>query len=465
MNFKIFRVLFPFLLLLLFLSSCEKKSKNEDPVSPEKISLEVSSCEGCHTNYDYLKEIYTPDPPSEGAGGCGGEAPHIEPYDRVYMGGEGYQEFKSGIHGKLECVTCHNGVGNSGDKSVAHSGDFISHPSTMAEEKCGSCHNTISEQTKNSLHANGWGQKSMVSLRYGAGNGPEAFNSLPEHLKEGYGDNCGHCHGTCGDCHVNRPSAGGGGLLNNHAFKKTPDMIENCVACHVSRGGHAYLGRAIGTVPDVHLSKLGYQCTDCHTANEVHGDGKYYNQRYSMSMLPKCENCHSGIEASNAYHQQHLQSFNCQVCHSQDYNNCGSCHIHGEGARIPSYQGFKIGMNPLVSTSKPMYEMALLRRSLTAPDSWKEYGVDNLSDFSVRPTYKYTTPHNILKWTTRTGVKNQDGTWLPYPVCSDGCHIYSAGDTVMNKNLYLFKSDLEDWEIEATEGITVDGKLPQSWPQ
>ncbi len=100
-----------------------------------------------------------------------------------------------------------------------------------------------------------------------------------------------------------------------------------------------------------------------------------------------------------------MDSFNCQTCHSQDYNNCGSCHVpepgsgHG-GARIESHLKFKIGMNPIPET-KP-YKMATLRQSLMAPDSWDGYGVANLDHFDVRPAYKYTTPHNIIRWTQRT---------------------------------------------------------------
>ena len=57
--------------------------------------LAKNSCEGCHTDYDLLKQVHTPDPPSTGGGGCGGEAPHYEPYDRVVLRGDGYQDFKN----------------------------------------------------------------------------------------------------------------------------------------------------------------------------------------------------------------------------------------------------------------------------------------------------------------------------------------------------------------------------------
>ena len=39
-------------------------------------------------------------------------------------------------------------------------------------------------------------------------------------MKDGYNTNCGKCHATCGDCHVNRPKAGGGGLYQAHNFSK-----------------------------------------------------------------------------------------------------------------------------------------------------------------------------------------------------------------------------------------------------
>jgi len=96
---------------LAFIIGCSEDKDDNQPTDPTNKS--VASCEGCHTNYAHLKEVYTPDPPSSGGGGCGGEAPHIEPYDRVFMGGSGYADFKSDVHGKIPCTACHNGVKNS----------------------------------------------------------------------------------------------------------------------------------------------------------------------------------------------------------------------------------------------------------------------------------------------------------------------------------------------------------------
>jgi thiosulfate/3-mercaptopyruvate sulfurtransferase len=437
------------IMLALLIIGCSK----EDPVVREDMpaSMAVNSCEGCHTNYQHLKAVHSPDTAAV-AGGCGGDVPHYEPYDRVYMGGEGYEAFKATVHGKLACTDCHNGNGNTDNKNLAHSSgaNFINHPSKAADTKCAGCHADIVARTKNSLHEQGWGQKRMVYTRMGLAN----FSAVPHEVQEGYDFNCGKCHGTCGDCHVKRPVQGGGGLAAGHKFAKVPDMRDVCVTCHVSRGGHAYLGVGAGTVPDVHLTKANFTCMNCHSKNEIHGDGKVYEHRYQMELMPECNDCHKNVTGSNVYHAAHLNTFNCQACHSQDYNNCGSCHIHGDGARIPSHMKFKIAVNPLKDV-KP-YKFSTVRQSLSAPDSWALYGVPVLANFAAAPTYKYTTPHNIQKWTSRTQVATGKA-------CYDNCHIIKEGNNYRNKNLYLFNSDLLQWETEANKNIVVDGKLPSGW--
>lgn len=432
---------------------CEKDA-GEAPTEAEQVLAKVNSCEGCHTNYDHLKAVADDEEPPTGGHGCGGAPPYYPPYDRVYLGGDGYGLFKSSIHGQMKCTNCHNGVDGTADKDEAHSGDFIAKPSSHAKEKCASCHPSVVARTTNSLHEQGWGQKRMVIQRSGYGTAPTDFDKLPEELQKGYMDNCSGCHGSCGECHIVRPHAIGGGLENGHAFKKTPDMRKNCTACHSSRGGHAYFGEAPGTKPDIHLTKAGYTCIDCHTANEVHGTGEVLETRYKMPLLPKCENCHGDVSSANIYHQTHINTFNCQTCHSQDYNNCGSCHIGGEGARIPSHIKFKIGMNPIPDI-KP-YKFATVREALSAPDSWQEYGVPVLKNFDSNPTYKYTTPHNIQRWTARTDTTGGKA-------CMESCHIRKEGDQYINKEYYLFDSDLYDWEKNADKDIVVDGKLPASW--
>lgn len=421
--------------------------------------LAQNSCEECHIDYELLKEVYTPDSITP-AGGCGGEAPHYEPYDRVYMGGDGYEAFKTSSHYDLGCTGCHNGDGATMDKEQAHSADFISHPSNYYAEKCGTCHGDITEDFMTSLHQ-GTGQKRKVSIRSGYSSS-EDFDKLPQHQIEGYNANCAQCHGTCGNCHIVRPLAAGGGLSNGHAFTKTPDMMKVCVSCHTSRGGHAYLGVAVGTEPDVHLTNNSYTCLSCHTGAEMHGNGEPVEQRYAYSELPECENCHSGIESSNNHHQMHYDDFNCQVCHSQDYNNCGQCHINfegstksGAGAQIPAYLDYKIAKNPIPDV-KSEYKFVLVRRTLAAPENWDAYEDNAYPNFDALPTYNYTTPHNILRWTDRTNVSDGES-------CYSNCHVRNEGGKLVNKELYLFQDDLLEWEINASKDIVVDGELPSSW--
>ena len=455
-----YTLIFTVSIVLFIFAGCTEEINDKPPTDPENIA-KVNSCEGCHTNYEHLKANYTPDPPAGPGHGCGGDPPHYEPYDRVFLGGTGYTQFQNTMHGKLGCVTCHNGVEGTSDRMEAHSGDFINKPSHESEEKCGSCHPNIVNRTTNSLHEQGWGQKNMVVKRGGYGDHPTDFENCPENLKEGYNDNCMTCHGTCGECHIVRPKVMGGGLTSGHNFIKTPDMRNVCVGCHVSRGGHAYFGVAAGTKPDVHLTQAGFTCMGCHTQDEIHGDGNIYETRYQMPLLPKCENCHSGLQTSNVFHSMHINSFNCYTCHSQDYNNCGSCHIGtSDGARIPSHMKFKIALNPIPDI-KP-YRMATVRESLSAPDSWDHYGVPDLVNFDAAPTYKYTSPHNILRWTTRTTVDTvYDAS---HPACAQACHIVKLADgSFKNKEFYLFNSDLYDWEIDADKDIVCDGQLPASW--
>jgi hypothetical protein len=412
-----------------------------------------NNCEICHTDYERLVEVHSPDAAAP-ASVYGEDPPHYEPYDRVFLGGTGYDAFKASSHYSVGCKGCHNGDSDATEKDLAHSGDFINHPSTVYEDKCATCHESITNNFSTSIH-NGTGEKRVVAMRSGL-SGASEFDLLPAHQIEGYNNNCAQCHGTCGNCHVVRPPMGGGGLSEGHNFNKTPDMDNVCITCHKSRVGHAYLGVAPGTEPDVHLTENDYDCLSCHDGPELHGNGTPVEQRYAYTELPECETCHPGLEDANSYHTKHYADFTCQVCHSQEYNNCGSCHIHGDGARIPSYMGFKIASNPIPDL-KAGYDFALVRRTPAAPDNWAVYGVDEYANFDVLPTYNYTTPHNLLRLTGRTNVGGTGN-------CSANCHIRDDGGTILNKELYLFQSDLLDWELGASSSITVDGKLPSYWP-
>ena len=116
---------------------------------------------------------------------------------------------------------------------------------------------------------------------------------------------------------------------------------------------------------------------------------------------------------------------------------------------------FHFRPNP-IPDDKP-YKFALLRRTLAAPDSWEKFGVARMPNFDAKTTFNYTTPHNILLWTTRTRVEAGGS-------CFDSCHLVGEGTETRNRELYLFATDLkESWEKSANKHIVVDGQLPDGW--
>jgi hypothetical protein len=116
---------------------------------------------------------------------------------------------------------------------------------------------------------------------------------------------------------------------------------------------------------------------------------------------------------------------------------------------------FKIALNTIPDIKE--HKLALVRRTLAHPDNWVGYGEDlAYSNFDVLPTYNYTTPHNILRKTTRTDVAEGER-------CSSNCHIRNEGGTLINVEYYLWRDSLEAYEVDATQAYTVDGQLPASW--
>jgi len=441
------RHIFPAILLLaagVFLAAC---SKDDDHSLLNGPDANVTTCLGCHSSEATLKKVATPNPPpTGGGGGCGGELPEMEAWLKVYVGGPNGQKFLESTHGKMKCVMCHGGVEPAADKGEAHSGSFIGAPSRNAEEICGPCHPAIAANDKTSIHTQGTGQKHMVSLRHGF---PD-YASYPERLKQGYDKNCGKCHSSCGECHVIRPRQAKGGFLAAHDFQRVPDMRLNCTACHAARVANAYFGEAPGTTYDVHYTKLpGGHCLNCHTGTEMHGDGTEHNQRYLVKSMPKCENCHGNKSKSNPYHSKHWDDLACQTCHSQQYQNCSSCHVD-TGTRNGPYFSFKIGMNAMPNVKR--FKYVVVRNAPYAPDTWSNYGIATAANFDAAPTFKLASPHNTRRWTPRTTVDSGKP-------CYDACHIIDG----RNKQWYLFEKDLLSWEVIANKPVVVDGKLPSGW--
>ena len=82
---------------------------------PDRNNKKISeaSCEGCHIDYDRLIETHSPDTGAP-VGGCGGDAPHYEPYDRVFMDGQtdftGDLVYRFAAHHRANYGACKTGL-------------------------------------------------------------------------------------------------------------------------------------------------------------------------------------------------------------------------------------------------------------------------------------------------------------------------------------------------------------------
>ncbi len=184
-------------------------------------------------------------------------------------------------------------------------------------EECGKCHADIAENFTKSLHYTLAGMKE--EFRKGAG---EAFGvDMPK--------GCTKCHTECSSCHGNFTTA--------HT-QKVP--MEVCVECHHARAGVNYVGylagmKAKGPNPDVHYEK-GLECTDCHTFEEIHGDGKYYTSE-KLAVKVRCEDCHltgrvvknmkATFDPNKIAHRIHDGKLACYACHAGWYQTCYNCHL------------------------------------------------------------------------------------------------------------------------------------------
>jgi hypothetical protein len=355
--------------------------------------------------------------------------------------------FAGTAHGRLLCQDCHGGDGEADDKRQAHA-DMVRDPSSDAEASCGACHPDIVEANSGSLHRTLQGYETMVEARLG-----EDLDDHPA-VVEGMQGACYKCHATCGQCHVSRPESVGGGLTDGHVFQRTPDMLNQCTACHGSRIGEEFRGvhrdEIDGYKGDVHYL-ASMRCQSCHGAMEIHGSTA--ETRHEATEMPKCEDCHGATRNTNEWHLAHWDDLSCQVCHSQDYKSCASCHVP-DGVDEPSWLGFKIGRNPLPDQRRQAY--VTLRHIPVAPDTFAAWGVAELPAFEALPTWKYTSPHNIVLQSERTTVGKDEA-------CGDRCHNSPA----TTDGWFLRQTDL-DQRPELAEAntpfIVPDTPATEWWP-
>ncbi|MBN1966155.1 MAG: hypothetical protein JW910_16015 [Anaerolineae bacterium] len=363
--------------------------------------------------------------------------PPLEAWEKVYIDPAVYAE---DIHAFINCTTCHAGEA-VGSMEAAHTG-LVADPSADAELTCGTCHPDITPHATESLHGTLEGYDVVLHQRSSEIN----WETLEE--MESY--HCDSCHATCGDCHISQPNSVGGGLLDGHAFVEKPPMGQTCTACHGSRVKNEYYGLNEGYTGDVHLRQARLACTDCHTAEEMHGQGEFANatHRYDAPAEPECEDCHAdqvGAGSGIPEHEIHgTEILSCQVCHSVAYTNCVNCHVDRTEDDIPYYSveehslQFMIGRNVNRSPERP-YRYVTVRHVPIDVNSFSAYGENLLDNFLNRPTWAMATPHNIQRNTPQT----------------ETCFACHGNDAI-----FLTADKVAPGELEANLGVIVDQAPP-----
>jgi len=361
----------------------------------------------------------------------------LAPHEKIYVDSS-FAEDEN--HGQIRCEECHGGNPNDPDWRTAHKGVVRDPSYPDPSETCGSCHDEIAEHYKSSLHISLAPFKKMIDMR---ANHDEAVYSKVNAARQAH---CTSCHSSCGQCHVSRPDAVGGGFLDGHLFQKQPPIHTVCTACHGSRVEKEYFGKNRGIPPDIHRQKY-FKCGKCHKAEEMHGDGNDYANRYEVKKGPKCLDCHKTIldpSSPNAKtHATHSGKVACQVCHSMPYKNCYSCHFGRDKKGLKFYKtkgstiDFKIGLNPLRSKDHPE-KFVVVRHVPVDRNSFQFYVQNGLTNFDKLPNWKLATPHNIRRKTPQNSSCNS-------------CH--------GNEKLFLLKKDVDPAYLNANRCVIVPPEM------
>jgi len=111
-----------------------------------------------------------------------------------------------------------------------------------------------------------------------------------------------------------------------------------CGVCHSRQKAEAL----VHGYADVHRD-AGMGCMDCHSLEDVHGDGTEYASMLEEGAIDaRCSDCH-GTPPGNTYHNIHGSAVDCTACHTQSVVTCNNCHIETEletGAKL-AYGQFK----------------------------------------------------------------------------------------------------------------------------
>lgn len=244
----------------------------------------------------------------------------------------------------MGCSPCHSGDRLAIDKDLAHTG-LIKNPGDLrvVDKTCGmaGCHAPDVKKVKNSLMATNRGILATLLYYWGEAPDQDGNYSVEQLLTSGnnslaldyYRKMCATCHlwkqkgdlpgffgekgGGCTACHYQEVPGKTMDNKKKHPLISKNVASDNCIRCHNRSGriGISYTGvyesENYGTpfqkgkmsenrlpgdrfylelAPDIHYQK-GMACIDCHTRNEIMGDGQAYSH-YEEQLEIECTSCH-----------------------------------------------------------------------------------------------------------------------------------------------------------------------------
>ena len=204
---------------------------------------------------------------------------------------------------------------------------------------CEMCHADIAKNFSTSLHYQAYGM--MGEYEEGAA-GYHGID-MDEYYEEW---NCGKCHvSTCTVCHE-----------DGHNAEIT---LDTCDPCHFKKQTSTFIGdmpmhKSEGPSADIHYEK-GMICIDCHSAEEMHGDGIIYsNQMQAVKVT--CEDCHrtpgtivedmsvTQYSLEIPAHEIHDETLDCKACHTGWQLTCNNCHLDTRTGTQPVFDEFYLGV-------------------------------------------------------------------------------------------------------------------------
>ena len=189
-------------------------------------------------------------------------------------------------------------------------------------DECNECHPNITENFTTSIHY--LGRESPSKWSGGATVGHFGIN-----LDSFYAEsNCSKCHiVTCKNCHE-----------GGHGSEITMGTCGKCHHKEIWFSGSTLMGK--GENADIHYEK-GLTCTDCHTLEELHGNGIDYSTM-PLRITKECEECHINpgktVRGMNVMqyspdmpsHKMHEEKLDCIACHAGYIPSCGHCHLDNQ---------------------------------------------------------------------------------------------------------------------------------------